>query len=316
MAQLRERAVQRRVRLIVLALTVGLLVILAGSPLLHERIVALLTQGNGALTDGQLRIGGDTRVYHLYSPPSPSIQRPRPLIVVLHGAPGTGEGMMESTRMDLLADRVNALVVYPDGINETWNAGLCCDPARRWHVPDVEFLSRLVAHLESTQAVDPARVFVTGFSNGGVMTYVVACHLAAVVAAVAVVSGDMDPASCHPARPVAVLAIHGTADHSLAFNGGTPPGFAPIPTVIDRWRALDGCNGPIQVSGQGVVQTRASLACRSGTAVVLMTIEGGGHAWPGSWSWDFPRRLRPTVSGPFNTADVAWTFFAAHPQHT
>jgi polyhydroxybutyrate depolymerase len=101
----------------------------------------------------------------------------------------------------------------------TWNTGTCCGYAQRSHVDDVAFIRALLDSLERTYRIDRRRVYATGLSNGGMMSYLVACALSDRFAAVAPVSGELSM-DCAPTIPVSVLIIHGTADENLPYNGG------------------------------------------------------------------------------------------------
>src|SRR5207249_2869923 len=148
---------------------------------------------------------------------------PRPLVVVLHGAGATGGEVERRYHWDPLAEREHFVVVYPQGMGRRWD-----DVGTR----DVGFLRMVVVDVSARTSIDPRRVFVTGISNGGVMTYRAGCGLAGTVAAIAPVAAWFP--DCLPATPVSVVHIHGLEDEILSFEGGS--GTPPVPTGLAAWR--------------------------------------------------------------------------------
>ncbi|HEY5149055.1 MAG TPA: esterase, partial [Mycobacterium sp.] len=153
----------------------------------------------------------------------------------------------------------------------------------------VGFLATLIDRLTRDYAIPPGRVFVTGMSAGAFMANRLACDRADLVSAVAPVAGTLGiGVPCNPSRPVSVLAMHGTADPVVPYNGGPmvgrggPSDIVAAPTLAERWRALDHCpGGPVADPG-GFTAT----GCADGTEVVFVTIDGAGHTWPTSQAFD------------------------------
>jgi polyhydroxybutyrate depolymerase len=241
------------------------------------------------------------RTYRVYRPTG-ELARPG-LVFVLHGSFGGGFQAETTTGFDAQADRLGWIAVYPDGVADGWDA---FGSGPTWGVhpgaDDVAFIRNLIDHFESTDNVDPSRIYVTGHSRGGMMTYRLGCELSGVLAAIAPVSGNMATADgsanvpCTLAAPVSVLAIHGTADTTIPINGGKVDiVFSPMADVIARWRSLDGCSATSQVAVEGV-DTDTTWACAGGSTVSTRIQAGGCHCWTADDS-----RL---------IAD----FFAAHPR--
>jgi polyhydroxybutyrate depolymerase len=147
--------------------------------------------------------------------------------------------------------------------------------------------------LAADYGVDPGRIFASGISNGAFMTNRLACDRADLSAAIAPVSGTLGVnVGCAPSRPVAVLETHGTADPIVPFDGGPmigrggPSTIVSAPSMIDRWREIDGCHGVptedvLPSVGDGTeVHRFSSTACSGGTAAVFMQVDNGGHTWP------------------------------------
>jgi polyhydroxybutyrate depolymerase len=272
---------------------------------------------------GSIESGGRTRTYFVHTPPGYDGNEKLPLVMVLHGGGGNAENAEKMSGMSDKADAVNFLVVYPDGTGgvgdhfHTWNSGNCCAYALKNNVDDVAFLRGLLEKLEYEYAVDPKRVYVTGISNGGMMAYRVGCTMADKVAAIAPVAGALNVA-CDPSAPISVIAFHGTEDENVSYNGGTgkkqidgPREDKPVSYAIDFWVKHDGCNPTPKKLEVGTLRTEGYGGCKDGTAVVLDTVVGQGHAWPGSDRvWKLLDKPDPTVKA----TDLMWAFFQAHPK--
>jgi polyhydroxybutyrate depolymerase len=268
----------------------------------------------GGLVPGQLVSGGMTRSYLLYAPPGLEHDRPVPLVLVLSGGGDTDSDMVQITQFDPVAQSEKFLVAYPEGFEESWDAGFCCAGAFTHHVDDVAFLQALISLIEASYPVSAAQVYLVGASNGAIMAYYFACHEAALVAGVGSVAGAMPIDSCHPSRPVPVLEIHGTADPSLPYLGGKvePPGAdatraAPATmAVMRRWATLDGCDPLPKVRHAPPVTTYTWSPCRQGTLVQLVAVSGASHVW-------FAPGFGP-LDGAVDATGLIWHFFSSLPR--
>ena len=276
---------------------------------------AVVPAGSSA---GTINSGGRTRTYRVYRPASLPSGEDVPLVVFLHGGFGDGAQAEQSYGWDQAADRGSFVVVYPDGVGRAWNGGTCCGAPTRQDVDDVGFVRALVARLQAELPIDPTRIYATGISNGGILDYRLACETD-IFAAIGPDSATM-LVPCTAPSQTSIIAIHGTADNRVPYDGGPGSGVGhvdgpSVPAVIARWQAIDGC-APSTTSASGAVTT--SLAgCPDGRAVELVTIDGAGHQWPGG------RRSNPIVASllgldqPSTAMDATatiWTFFAAHPR--
>jgi polyhydroxybutyrate depolymerase len=177
--------------------------------------------------DGTIELDGRTRNYFVHTPPAHTGKAPLPLVLVLHGATESAENVERLSGMSAKADQENFLVVYPTGTGRlknvpTWNAGACCGYAMENKIDDVAFLRALLEKVEKDYSVDPKRVYAAGISNGGMMSYRLACELSDKFAAISPVEEAQD-LPCHPTSPVSVIVFHGTANHLVPFNGGSTP---------------------------------------------------------------------------------------------
>ena len=273
-----------------------------------------------------LESGGMRREYLIHLPAGASSAAGLPVVIALHGRLGTAQGMSTLTHLDRVADRHRFAVVYPQGYQRSWNDGRPNTPAHRDGVDDVAFVSALIHHLAAADRVDASRIYVTGISNGAMLTERLGCELAGQLAGIAPVAGPMPvvmAASCHPVRPIAVLEIHGTADPLVPYGGGQVRGgggsgdvVRSVPWTFARWRAIDRCVGPPTAAalpdrahdGTGVSVSRGT-SCAAGAPVALYTVTGGGHTWPGGVQY-LPKILIGATSRQFDASEVIWTFFS------
>ena len=244
---------------------------------------------------GTIRHGGLVREYRLYVPAVYNTTTGlRPLLFNLHGYGSNNQQQEFYGDFRPIADTANFLVVHPNGTidaanNRNWNTF----GPRGTGVDDVSFLSALIDTLAARYRVDPDRVYSTGMSNGGFMSYELACQLSGRVAAIASVTGSMTASrlsTCTPGRPVPVLEIHGTADGTVPYTGGTALQFVAIPTLLASWVQRNGCNPTPTVTPVPNINTTDGCTAersvwaggRNGSVVEHYRIIGGGHTWPGS----------------------------------
>jgi polyhydroxybutyrate depolymerase len=289
-------------------------------------VIACFAPGSPALASAsplpsaKFDFGGLARTYTLHVPAG--VEHPSGLVVNLHAAGATGAAQAALTNYDAVADTYGFVAVYPDGIDRSWADGRGASTPDRRGVDDVGFISALIAKLVAEFGIDPGRVFATGLSAGAFMANRLACDRADLVAAIAPVSGTLGAnVACNASRPVSVLQFHGTADPIVPFNGGPMSGRGGASDVLsatalsERWRQVDGCQGgPAQdvlpSTGDGTVTRRSTSApCAAGTAVVLLSVDGGGHTWPSA-----PDILADVGSTTHttNASFASWQFFDAH----
>lgn len=270
-------------------------------------------------------VGGRVRSYLLHVPPSPNRGRPMPVVIVLHGGGGNAEGIARTSGFTDKADEERFVVIYPNGTGRlrdrllTWNSGNCCGYAHENNVDDVSFIRSLIDQVQKELNVDGRRIFVTGFSNGGMMSYRLACELSDKIAAIAPVAGALNYVKCAPARPVSLVAFHGTADEHVLYEGGeprrrvdrSPRVDSSVAEAISYWVRRNECANSAEKERQGSVLIEDYAGCRAGTGVRLYTLEGQGHAWPGGDAWA-RWSDKPTTS--VKATDAMWEFFSSHPK--
>lgn len=272
-------------------------------------------------TPGTITHDGVVRNYRLYVP---SGAGPFPVVFVLHGLSTTGIAMERYTRFSKLAAEEKFIVVYPDGIDKRWN-----DRSYRFgSTDDVGFIATLLDYIKAKNSVDASRVYVTGASNGGMLTHRLACDMGERFAAVAPVMADIPylvQFHGNNAAPMPILMINGTADPLVPFGRTTAPqkklNIVTARQTVDFWVSKNGCTSPPVITQlpdkdaeDGTRIERWKYAPGSAQAeVIFYAVKGGGHTWPGA-----PVR-QTTLSGFFgNTSQdmdatkVIWKFFKQH----
>lgn len=263
--------------------------------------------------NAQITVDGQTRAYRVFVPPTLDRTRPAPLVLVLHGGGNSVNDTVNATLFDRKAADGDFIVAYPEGTRLEWNAGTCCGSAPSRKVDDVGFLSQVLDRIEADYKVDQSRVFVAGVSNGAMMAYRFACERADRVTAVGSVAGSTVVDPCQPSRPVSIIELHGTADPLVPYLGGSvdvPEAqaagvagpYASAAAMVQRWADLDGCPAPSPPTTSGPVTTAAWTGCRNGSAVTLVSVDGGGHVW-------FGPGLGP-ADGAVDATDAIWRFFS------
>lgn len=261
-----------------------------------------------------LEHNGLTREYLLYVPAIYDGNAAVPLVFNLHGYTSNNSQQNFYADFKPIADTANFLLVLPNGTldnggNRYWNVGFF--PSS---VDDVGFLMHLLDTLQATYNIDAERVYSTGMSNGGFMSYELACQTDR-IAAIASVTGSITPTSyadCQPTRPVPVMQIHGTSDNTVPYNGSAL--MQPIDTVVAYWVRHNQCQPiPTNTAIPNTVTTDGATATQfvysggaDGATVELFKIDNGGHTWPGA----------PVVIGTtcmdFDASAEIWRFFSGY----
>jgi polyhydroxybutyrate depolymerase len=281
------------------------------------------------------RLGnGDGRSYLLHVPAGYRSERAQALVVVLHGAFSTSREMEGRTGWSALADREGFLVAYPEGgwgilgLLEHWNAGHCCGKAAEVGEDDVGFVAGVVADVARRAAVDRRRVYLTGFSNGGMLAYRLMAERTSLFAAGAPVAaahgGRADAAAPPwvipaPQEPLPVLVMHGLADGHVPFAGGRSPRkggereYLPAMDAVRFWVRNNGLVDAPSVErlyGGVVERSTWSHPGGGGAEVALYTVAGWGHFWPGGVHTAALPATDPLRG--FDATAVIWEFFSRH----
>lgn len=236
-----------------------------------------------------LMVDGQSRSYLLHVPPGYTGAAPVPVVFDFHGLGGNGMQQRNLSGWAAVADREGFLMVYPNGSSNAWNVGRCCPPAADQGVDDVAFVRAVIAQLQREACIDSKRIYASGCSNGGGMSYKLACDAADVIAGIAPVDFDCvvgennvpSCGGCNPGRPISEIQFRATGDALVAYNGGP----APIPQGMDfpgaqqnfsDWGEINSCSGtPQAVPDRTACETFPS--CGEGVATTLCTRQGGSH---------------------------------------
>lgn len=277
----------------------------------------------------RLVVGGIERTYVLHVPASLPPTGGFSLILAFHGDGGQGTTMARLMKLDAFADRRGFIVVYPDSVDRHWNDGRVTGKNK---VDDVGFVSAVLDDIRQRYPIHPGRVFAMGISNGALFAERLGCELADRVSAIAPVSGTM-PAdieqSCRPARPVSVLQIDGTDDPIMPYAGRKVADFGgrgraalfsrsirQSPIGVARMavprRGPARCCHALRHPMADVSSSRGHDKCRDIAKVELMSVEGGGHTWPGGSQY-LPARFIGLASDQLDASAAIVEFFLSLP---
>ncbi len=287
------------------------------------------------LDKGVIDLDGLKQPFYLYTDDQGGDEQ-RPAILVLQGS-GVSAFSMRDVGFEEIAARENLAVIYLPLKTPSWLAAAAIEgdtTAAAFDVDTVNFVHQLLEELIVNAQLDPSRLYLTGFSDGGVATFYFMCELSHLVAAVATVAAAMPVAlveECAPERPIPLMMLNGTADRSVRFSGGifgdpNRPQGLEVASAFDTatfWRDANGCGEVDEKSvlddedpsDQVRVWTQAWTDCKDGASIEFITLLGGTHGWPGT---DLPM---PTESdsaahlakstGDISGAEFIWQFFAA-----
>ena len=258
------------------------------------------------------------RFYRIDLPANP---QGAPILVALHGGGGSADQFARASGLSRPANRQGYAVIYPEGTGRaaTWNGGYCCGAAQRNRVDDIAFLDAIIADATRRFGLNDRRLYLTGMSNGSIMAETYAARHPARLRAVAGVAGTMDTARIPVKGPVPLLHIHGTADAMVPYAGGqgdsslTRTDFASVASVEAAFLApfpmLTRTEHIIDPAIDGMRVIERNYADGTGRVQVrVQTIQGGGHAWPGS-----RRATRQGATQDISATTEVLRFFALHP---
>lgn len=279
-------------------------------------LVLLLALATTPVAAETVRLGD--RSYRIDLPANP---QGAPIIIGLHGGGGSADQFARSSGLSRPANRQGYAVIYPEGTGRaaTWNGGYCCGSAQRNRVDDMAFLDAVIADATRRFGLNPERLYLTGMSNGAIMAETYAARHPGRVRAVAGVAGTMDTGRIRVKGPVPLLHIHGTADAMVPYAGGqgdsslTRTNFASVASVEAAFLApfpmLARTEHVIDPAADGMRVIERNYADGRGRVQVrIQTIEGGGHAWPGS-----RRAARQGATQDISATTEVLRFFADHP---
>ena len=276
-----------------------------------------------------LGVLGFRRSYLLHTPQGYDSTGPLPLIVALHGGFSTALDMEKETGFSEIADREKFFVAYPNGIGlfgrlQHWNAYHCCGFSMRWGIDDVQFVSMVIDRIRTQVKIDSSRIYIVGYSNGGMLGYLYAARNPDIVAAVAGIATTIGSRSSpdepeiridRPHAPVPVIAFHGLMDQIVPYGGGrlnSPYWYVSVRESMLFWIEANKCAAePIRENMMGGRMIKYTWNGKeNGTEVVLFTLRGWGHLPP---TRHFARELADTDPlRDLHAPEIIWEFFKSH----
>jgi polyhydroxybutyrate depolymerase len=269
---------------------------------------------------------GNTRQYKVHVPPGYDPAKPMPVVFCIHGL-GQNAVMfcVDGAGMPAKADAAGFILVMPNGYQSSWNAGTCCGGAATAKLDDVGLMRAIFKEVSGHLNIDLSRVYATGLSNGGYMSYRLACDAADLFVAVAPGSGAIgmddigggsattgDWAACKPSAKVSLLDFHGTADPLIPYKLQK--------ASLERIAMLEGCklttHAATQPKSAGDTTCVSYDDCPSGLDITGCSVMGGGHDWFGSDNCGTGVMAACSIVGAnsdtLKNTDAAWEFFSAH----
>lgn len=265
-------------------------------------------------TTGSFMHDGQLRTYRVYIPAIYDDSQPTPLVFNLHGYGSNSTEQENYGDFRPIADTANFIIVHPQGL-------LDLGGSTHWNtfgtsiVDDVDFLSQLIDTIYANYNIDGNRIYSTGMSNGGFMSYKLACLLSGRIAAVASVTGSITNAEfvdCITNHPMPIMQIHGTADPVVPYAGNDY--FMPVEDVVEHFVDFNECDtDPIITEVPNTDLTDGCTATHYlyeggllGSTVEFFKVNGGEHTWPGS------AFIGGVTNNDFNASVEIWRFFSQY----
>ena len=283
-----------------------------------------------------IMVDGVERTYMIHVPRSYDGVEPVSLVVVFHGGGGNGRNIQETSDFNKKADDEGFIVVYPQGSGKfdnfllTWNVGFCCGYAYENQIDDIRFVRVLIEDIKSRYVINDSRIYATGISNGGMMTYRIGAELEDIFAAITPIAASIGGQATEqeiiwripePTEPVSAIIFHGMNDTRVPYGGGRPTAndtkgaynYVSVNESIAFWVEHNRCsNMPSRnISASGNVICDVFTDGDNDTDVVLYTIVDGGHTWPGGRQG---RKEGDIPTDEISATDLMWDFFKEHPK--
>ncbi len=255
---------------------------------------------------------GEMRSYILYVPQVYEEIEEVPLVLCFHGYGSSAQTIAFYANFQEIADTANFIIAFPQGAIH--------DNSTHWNVEgwinnspydDIGFADLLINEISSEYAINQDRIYSTGMSNGGFMSFLLACQLSDKIAAVASVTGSITPQNledCSPTKFIPFLQIHGTSDNVIPYELSVNY-TESIPTLLDYWTSFNECEEDptfealpnISTTDFSTVEKYTYTDCTSNIENIHFKVLGGGHDWPGAWG-----------NMDINASKEIWDFFAQY----
>ncbi|CAH0995870.1 hypothetical protein EMA8858_01998 [Emticicia aquatica] len=268
--------------------------------------------------DKTITVDGLERTYRLNLPPTYYQNTNLPLVIAMHGGGGSADQCESDYSLTQKANSENFVIVYPEGVQSngilrarTWNAGTCCDYAVEKNIDDVHFISVLIDELLKNYKLNPKKVYLTGMSNGAILSYRLACEIPNKITAIAAVSGPMSlKDECKSLKPIPIMHLHSVLDQKVPVNGGTGIFGNTFPAVmsgLNSWSKINECKTPAKViKDDSKYKLTQWLDCKNNAVITYYLTKDGGHSWPGAIK---VRAAADEPSTVINANDLIFDFF-------
>jgi polyhydroxybutyrate depolymerase len=275
-----------------------------------------------------IKMGGYDREAQIHIPAGYQSGTKPPLVLLLHGGGGSGTSALDKDGWAAKADKEGFLIVAPEGLGALpklptnfkinpalWNSGQLKAHSPRAMIDDVAFVRELLDELMEKVPYDERRVFSTGHSNGGGMTFRLAADLSERFTAIGMVAGRMVVENPKPRKPLPTLYVIGTKDPLMPLDGGevkSPWGNwtnRPVIEQLSRWAEAIGCEKePMVLSDMENLRKVEYRSKSNGPTLTVLYLEGHGHHWPGA-KQTLPESMIGPIKSKLNATDAIWEFF-------
>jgi len=291
----------------------------------NHLLILLLFWGITSTSDAQydsIFVDEVFRTYLTHLPDSYTGEEELPLVLALHGGTGNAFNLQNQSQLSVKSDEEGFIVVYPEGLRlgllniRTWNAGWCCGQSSFQDIDDVGFIDQLLDELIDQFSIDESRIFITGISNGGYMSYRLACELSDGIAAIAPVAASISINDCQMSEPIPAIHLHSYEDKNVRYQGGFGEGLAdhyspPLDSLFDIWSNQLNCQTVNDTLNHDDAFTHVVWKdCDCETEIQYYISTDGGHSWPGGNATP----LGDPASAFINANDLMWSFFENNPK--
>lgn len=287
------------------------------STLITALIIFVQTAFAQTNTSVTLDVNGVSRTYKIYVPAIYSSANAVPLVFNFHGFTSSNVQQEVYGNFRPIADTANFIVVHPQGLNIGGGAGWNNFAAVSANQGDLNFVEKMITEISTQYNIDQNRIYSTGMSNGGFMSYDLACFMSDRFAAIASVTGGMSALhwnACQASHPTPVMQIHGTADAVVAYNGGGI-GSLHVDSLVKKWVDFNNCNPTPTFTAVPDVVTSDNCTAEhyvysggtQGATVEFFKIIGGGHNWAGA-----PISVNGNTNMDINASKEIWRFFSKY----
>jgi polyhydroxybutyrate depolymerase len=251
--------------------------------------------------DPTLRIittnGSKPRTYNIYIPSTYVPDKPVPLLLGFHGLGGSASTFTNSLQLKIFSQDMGFILVVPNGwgnesgSQNSWNAGNCCGASYSNQIDDIGLVRSILDSVSRRYSVDKSRIWSMGFSNGGMMSYRLACELSEQISAIGVGGGALVLNTCSPPNTVSVIHVHGGLDNTVPLDGR---GLFFVKPVIESFKLVNSanaCSTMTYVVTSDLTSETTGAVCSDGTEQKLTNYFNQGHEWTIDWTKEILRFL-------------------------